>query len=593
MGNPYAAPLADMAFAMEEIAGLGAIAACAGFAEWDSETARRLLANGGRFYADVWAPSNRPADLSGARLEGGKVALHEPFHEIYRQTMAGGWNVLPRSPADGGEPVPWLIHAAFLELAASGNGSFALLTGLIAGASELLRAHASPEQLSRYVARLESGEWAGAMDLSEPGAGSDLGALTTRAVPQADGSYRLFGTKRYISWGDHDLTPNIVHLVLARTPDAPPGTAGISCFIVPKFLVDEQGQIGARNDIRAFAVEQNMGFRASPTCVMTLGDNDGAVGYLVGAENAGMRIMFTMLNSNRLATALGALGISERARQAALAAAKLRVQGTPPGAPKGSAIIAHADVRRMLMTQRALTEAMRALCYFTAAQFDLANHAADAEVRAGHQRLANLLTPVAKAWCTDMGNEVTSLAIQVLGGAGFVEESGVAQHYRDIRIMSIFEGTNGIQAQDLVGRKLGQAGGETVATLLAEMEALAASLADDGALAPVGAAVRAAVATLRKATAWMRAAGDGLPPQAAAGATAYLRLFGGVLAAFLLARSAKAAKAAEATHGADFAAAKAATARFYCDQLLPYALAAAGPAMAGPEAHFAIAEAML
>ncbi|MBS0255623.1 MAG: acyl-CoA dehydrogenase [Proteobacteria bacterium] len=593
MSNAYKAPLADIGFVIDELAGLGAIAACPGFAAWDSATAQALLASGARFYEDVWAPSNRPADVSGARLVGGTVETHPALDDIYRQTMAGGWNVLPRAPGLGGEAVPWLIHAVFLELAASGNGSFALLTGLIAGASELLRAHASPDQLERYVSKLESGEWAGAMDLSEPGAGSDLGALTTRALPQPDGTYRLFGTKRYISWGDHEITRNIVHLVLARTPDAPPGTAGISCFIVPKYLVDDLGRIGARNDIRAFAVEQNMGFRASPTCVMTLGDEGGAMGYLVGAENAGMRIMFTMLNSNRLATALGALGISERARQAALAAAKMRVQGVPPGAPAGSAIVAHADVRRMLMTQRALCEAMRAICYCTAAAFDLAAHAADEATRVRHQQRANLLTPVAKAWCTDMGIEVTSLAIQLLGGAGFVEDSGVAQHFRDIRIMSIFEGTNGIQAQDLVGRKLGQAGGETVAALLAEIAALAASLNDDAALAPLGTALAGAVAKLREATAWMLAEGNGRSPAALAGASAYMRLFGGVLAGFMLARSAQAAKAEQATHGADFAAGKVATARFYCEQLLPYALAASGPAMAGPEAHFGIAEGAL
>jgi alkylation response protein AidB-like acyl-CoA dehydrogenase len=599
MTHPYTAPLADMTFVLNEVADLPAIARAEGFHSWDAETAGRLLDGGARFYQDVWAPTNRPADLSGAHLRDGRVIVHPDFHEVYRRTMAGGWNVLPRVPAGGEDGVPWLVHAAFLELSASGNGSFALLTGLIAGATELLLAHADESQKATYVRPLASGEWAGAMDLSEPDAGSDLGALTTRAIPQPDGSYRLHGTKRFISWGDHDLTPNLVHLVLARTPDAPAGTAGISCFIVPKFLVTADGQIGARNDVRCISVEQNLGFRASPTCVMAFGDGDGAVGFRVGQEHGGMRIMFTMLNSNRLATALGALGISERARQAALAWARTRVQGQPLGASAGSAIIGHADVRRMVMTMRCLTEAMRAICYTTAAAFDRAAYAADASERKEYGQLANLLTPVAKSWCTDMGNEVTSLAIQVLGGSGFVEESGVAQHYRDIRIMSIFEGTNGIQAQDLVGRKLAQAGGATVDALMAQMQALAGQLTRDGGeTAALGQTLAQAVATLREATSWMRAQGSGLGPDAAAGATAYQRLFGGVLAAYLLAKAARAAARLRAEgsagrYSAGFLDAKVAIARFYCEQILPYALAALGPATAGAASHFAVAAEML
>jgi len=594
MSSPYLAPVPEMNFVLDEIADLGAIARAEGFGSWDARTVARLLEGGARFYEDVWAPTNRPADVAGAHLRDGRVQVHDAFPDVYRRTMAGGWNVLPRAPAAGEDGVPWLVHAAFLELSASGNGSFALLTGLIAGATELLRAHASDEQKAVYVSRLESGEWAGAMDLSEPSAGSDLGALTTRAIAQPDGTYRLHGVKRFISWGDHELTPNLVHLVLARTPDAPAGTAGISCFIVPKHLVDADGRIGARNDVRCVSVEQNLGFRASPTCVMAFGDAGGAVGHRVGREHGGMRIMFTMLNSNRLATALGALGIAERARQSALAWARERVQGQPPGSPAGTPIVGHADVRRMLMTMRCLTEAMRAICYFTASAFDRGAFASDPAERAHWQQLANLLTPVAKSWCTDMGNEVTSLAIQVFGGSGFVEDSGVAQHYRDIRIMSIFEGTNGIQAQDLVGRKLAQAGGATVDALIARMHALARVLAGAGdEPARVGRALAHGVDVLRQGTDWMRALGDGLPPDAAAGATAYQRLFGGVLAGYLLAQAAHAAarlrrEAPAGRYPASFLDAKVATARFYCDQLLPYALAALGPATAGAGAHFAI-----
>jgi alkylation response protein AidB-like acyl-CoA dehydrogenase len=595
----YVAPLLDMRFALEEVAGLDDIAAMEGFRAWDPQTAAGLLQDGARFFEDVWAPTNRPADVAGARLEAGRVIVHDSFQEVYRRTMDGGWNVLPRPPAAGRDGTPWLIHAPFIELGASGNGSLSMLTGLIAGAVELLETHASDSQQALYVPRLISGEWAGAMDLSEPGAGSDLGSLRTRAILQPDGTYRLYGSKRYISWGDHELTPNVVHLVLARTPDAPPGSAGISCFVVPKFLVAADGSLGARNHIRCLKVEQNMGFRASPTCIMALGDDGGAVGQLVGRESAGMRIMFTMMNSNRLATALGALGISERAFQAARTYARQRIQGRPQGATTDRPIIEHADVRRMLMTMRSLTEAMRAMCYYTAAAFDRAAYAPDAEVRARYRRLADLLTPIAKSWCTDMGNEVTSLAIQVLGGAGFVEESGVAQHYRDVRIMSIFEGTNGIQAQDLVGRKLWQDGGRAVDEMLAGMNRIAGALAAaDEEQRQLGCALTGAVEALHKATEWMRSQGGGLPLEAAAGATAYQRLFGGVLAAHLLLHGAAVARRLQAGNRASayppaFLDSKVATAGFYCEQLLPFTIAAGAPAMAGASSMFRIAAAEL
>lgn len=382
--------------------------------------------------------------------------------------------------------------------------------------------------------------------------------------------------------------------MLARTDDAPPGSAGISRFVVPKFQVAADGGLGARNDIRCLKVEQNMGFRASPTCIMSLGDDGGAVGQLVGRKNAGMRIMFTMMNSNRLATALGALGISERALQAARKYARQRVQGRPQGATTDRPIIEHADVRRMLMTMRSLTEAMRAMCYYTAAAFDRATYAPDAEVRARYRRLADLLTPIAKSWCTDMGNEVTSLAIQVLGGAGFVEESGVAQHYRDVRIMSIFEGTNGIQAQDLVGRKLWQDGGRAVDELLDGITRLAGELAaEDETQRQQGHALAGAGDALRKSTEWMRSQGGGLPLDAAAGASAFQRLFGGTLAAHLLLLGAAAARRLQAGDPAlpyppAFLEAKVATAGFYCEQLLPFTIAAAAPAMAGAASTFRI-----
>ena len=591
----YAAPLPDMRFVLEHVAGLDAVASLPGYGSSRMETVGPLLESGARFYERVWAPTNRPADLAGSTLRDGHVVVLDALHDAYRQTVAGGWTVLPREPQPGEDGVPWLLHAAIIEMAASSNGSFSMLTGLISGAIELLQAYASDDLKALYVPKLFSGEWAGAMDLSEPGAGSNLGALVTRAVPQPDGTYRLHGVKRFISWGEHDLAENIVHLVLARTPGAPAGTAGISCFLVSKFLVGSGGSLGERNDIRCVSVEQNLGFRASPTCVMALGDEGGAVAHLIGAEHGGMRIMFTLMNSNRLATAIGALGISVRAYQAARAYARERVQGVPHDRPEGTPIVEHADVRRMLMTMRSLVEAMRSLCYLTAAALDHGAHAPDPAVRAEWRQLANLLTPIAKAWCSDMGIEVTSLAIQIFGGAGWVEESGVAQLYRDVRVLSIFEGTNGIQAQDLVGRKIGQADGRLVDGLLARMRALAAELdAAGGSCAVIARGLVRGVDALRKGTDWMRAQGAGLPLPAASGATAYQRLFGGVLGAYLLGTGALAAHRARAAGDTRaftpaFLDAKIATARFYVEHVLPLAVAALAPATAGADAIYGIA----
>ncbi|MDT8991494.1 acyl-CoA dehydrogenase [Curvibacter sp. APW13] len=596
--NDYIAPLDHLRFALEHVADFSRLTQVPGFEVWNADTTRRWLASAGRFFADVWAPTNQPADRAGAFLEQGRVVVYPPFADVYRQTMEGGWNVLPRHPSPQEPGIPWMVHAVGIELMASSNGSFSMLTGLIAGAIELLELHASPEQQAQYVPKLRSGEWAGAMDLSEPEAGSDLGALRTKAVLQADGSYRLFGSKRFISWADHDLTPNIVHLVLARTPNAPAGTAGISCFIVPKFLPDAQGSPGVRNDIHCAKVERNMGFRASPTCMMQLGDAGGAVGYLIGKEGDGMRIMFTMMNSNRLATALGAMGIAERAYQAACAYTRLRVQGVPPGAARGAPIVHHPDVRRMLMTMRCHIDGMRALCYFLAGCFDMASHAPSPSERQHYQALADLLTPVAKSWCTEVGSEVTSLAIQLHGGSGFVEDTGVAQHYRDIRIMSIFEGTNGIQAQDLVARKLARNDAEPVRQLLERLSAQAAAAQQSGdVLSASGRALAHATDCLRTATDWMLAQSQGTSRDAISGACAYQRLFGAVVVASLLLRGAQ--SAGELLNGSDsdkpgynprFLQARTASAGFFAEQVLPLFVAWASPAMAGCDTLFSTPE---
>lgn len=594
----YTAPLEKLRFTLDHIADFPRQLQHTGFEEWNAETAGQWLESAGRFFAEVWAPTNYPADRLGAHLEQGQVIVHPSFPEVYRRTMDGGWNVLPRNPSPGEPGVPWMIHAAGIELMSSANGSLSMLTGLIAGAVELLERHARPAQQALYVPKLRSGEWAGAMDLSEPEAGSDLGSLRTKAILQADGSYRLFGTKRYISWADHELTPNIVHLVLARTPDAPAGTSGISCFIVPKYVPDANGRPGVRNDIHCAKVEQNMGFRASPTCIVHLGDADGAVGYLIGNEGDGMRIMFTMMNSNRLATALGAMGIAERAYQAARAYCRLRVQGVPAGMAPGSPIVHHPDVRRMLMTMSSHIDGMRALCYYLAGCFDMAAHAPDAMERQQYQALADLLTPVTKSWCTEAGSEVTSLAIQLHGGSGFVEETGVAQHYRDIRIMSIFEGTNGIQAQDLVARKLARDGARPVHALLGRLRTLAQSSAQgDEAARTVGASLSRAIDLLAEATDWMLRHNRGTDRDAFAGASAYQRLFGGVVVASLLVQGAQSARTllqqagtATGPYSPAFLQARISSAAFFTEQLLALYTAWSGPAMAGCSSLFATPE---
>jgi alkylation response protein AidB-like acyl-CoA dehydrogenase len=437
----------------------------------------------------------------------------------------------------------------------------------------------------RYLPKMITGEWTGTMNLTEPDAGSDVGALRTRAEPVGDGTYRVTGTKIFISFGEHDLAENIIHLVLARTPGAPPGTKGISCFVVPKVLAD-----GSRNAVTCASIEHKMGIRASPTCVL---EYDGAIGELIGDEHAGMRYMFTMMNNARLSVGVEGLSLAERAYQQAVAFAKERRQGRAPGAPAGtsSPIVEHPDVRRMLLTMRSLTEAMRALAYVNAEAIDLARHHPDAEVRERAQERADLLTPVTKGWSTDMGVEVTSLAIQVHGGMGYVEETGVAQHFRDARIAPIYEGTNGIQAMDLVGRKLPIRLGGAVADLLGEMAGLDADLTTPD-LAPLRDPLADAVGALREATDWLLAHGLEDPVDALAGATPYLRLFGIVTGGWLLARSAVAACELATAGDGDpaFLADKVTTARFYVTQLLPAARALVPAVTAGAGDLFAIAE---
>jgi 3-(methylthio)propanoyl-CoA dehydrogenase len=575
----YNAPLRDVRFALEHLADLPGVLALPGYEQVDVDAVVSVLEENARFMEDIVAPLNRVGDLQGSvRNDDGTVTTPEGFVDAYKAYVDAGWGGVALPEEYGGGGFPWLVGVAMQEILTSANMAFSMCPLLNQGAIDMLLHHASEEHKETYLPKMVTGEWTGTMNLTEPQAGSDVGALTTKAVPQDDGTYRITGTKIFISFGEHDMAENIIHLVLARTPSAPPGTKGISCFIVPKYLLDDDGTPGARNDVTCVSIEHKMGIKASPTCVLSYGEQgEGAVGYLIGEENAGMRYMFTMMNNARLSVGLEGLALSERAFQMAVAYAQERKQGRAPGAPAGeqSSIIDHPDVRRMLLTMQASIEALRGIIYLNAAAIDRAAHGKDEDRQAGAE-LADLLTPVSKGWGTDLGVDLTSLAIQVFGGMGYIEETGVAQHFRDARIAPIYEGTNGIQAMDLVGRKLPMRAGGAVGDYLARIEGLDAELAAAGEdLASIRTALSEGVSALRTATDWLLANGMANPLDALAGATPYLRLFSVVTGGWTMARQALAATAALADASpADkaFYEGKVLTARFFCEQLMPQAV---------------------
>jgi 3-(methylthio)propanoyl-CoA dehydrogenase len=589
--SDYSAPLDDMRFVLENIVDLAGLAALPGYEHADPEMVFGVLEESGRFFAQEFGPLNRVGDTQHSRRNGdGSVTTPEGFARAYKQYVDAGWAGVPFPAEYGGGGFPWLVAIAMQEMMTAANMAFSLCPLLTQGAIDMLLHYGSEEQRETYLPKMVTGEWTGTMNLTEPQAGSDVGALTTKAVPAADGSWRITGQKIFITYGEHDLADNIVHLVLARVPDAPPGTKGISCFIVPKVLVNDDGSVGERNEVECVSLEQKMGINASPTCVMAY---DGAVGYLIGEPNEGMRYMFKMMNNARLSVGVEGLSLGERAYQQAVAYAAERRQGRAPGSPAGgpSPIIDHPDVRRMLLTMRASIEALRCLAYLTAESLDLAKGHPDEAVRAQRQELADLLTPITKAWGTDLGVELTSLAVQVHGGMGYIEETGVAQHYRDARIAPIYEGTNGIQAMDLVGRKLPMRAGGAMSDFLAGIAAAADELAvapdeqpDGDDLATIGKRLADAHATLKQTTDWLMANGLADPNNALAGATPYLRMCGIVTGGWLLARSALAASRALADGNGDegFLRQKIVTARFYAEQLLPQAAGLAPSVQAGP-----------
>jgi acyl-CoA dehydrogenase len=537
----YSAPVDDIFVALKSAAGLESRMAN-GNTGIDADTIRAVLEEAGSFAADVLAPLNWSGDRAGSKLVGGSVVTPPGFKDAYQKFSAAGWSALPCPEEYGGQALPEIVSAAVCEIWNSANMAFGMCPLLTQGAIHALNSGGSDELKQTYLPKMISGQWTGTMNLTEPHAGSDLSELKTRADRQGDGTYLITGTKIYISFGEHDMAENIIHLVLARLPDAPPGTRGISLFLVPKVLLNSDGTLGARNDVICAGVEHKLGITASPTCVMKFGENGGATGYLVGDENRGLATMFVMMNQARLAVGMQGVAIAERATQRAIAFAKERTQGRALGASSKamSPIIAHPDVRRMLLTMKASTQAARMICLATAAELDTAHQSADPQRAAVARSLAALLTPVAKAFATDTAVEVASLGIQVHGGMGYVEETGAAQHLRDARILPIYEGTNGIQAIDLVMRKLPLEGGKVVADYLTQVaesvRALEASKTP--LLGSAAATLKQSLAALQRATEFMLASVRDDPNTALAGATPYLRIFALVAGASYLARGA-------------------------------------------------------
>ena len=570
----YRAPVKDMLFCMKELAGLESIALMPGFEDAGLETAQAVLEECARFNEEVLAPLNWEGDKYPSSWHDGNVTTTPGFKQAFRQFGEGGWQGLQHPVEHGGQGLPKTIGAACIEMLNSANMSFALCPLLTDGAVEALLTAGTPEQQALYLPKMISGEWTGTMNLTEPQAGSDLGLVRTRAEPQTDGSFRIHGTKIYITYGEHDMAANILHLVLARVVGAPPGVKGISLFIVPKFIVAADGALGARNDVHCVSIEHKLGIKASPTAVLQFGDHGGAVGHLVGQQNRGLETMFIMMNAARYAVGLQGVAVAERALQKAVSYARDRVQSRPVDGslPDSAAIIHHPDVRRMLMTMRASTEGCRALASVAAAAYDLAHHHADAQVRQSNQAFYEFMVPLVKGYSTEMSIEVASLGLQVHGGMGFIEETGAAQYYRDARILTIYEGTTAIQANDLVGRKTARDGGATARAIAAQIAVTEEALAADGTAAAT--AMRNRLSAARGAfldvVDFVVEHNRANPNAVYAGSVPYLMLAGNLMAGWQMARALQVAERqlASGEGDADFLQAKVATARFYAEHIL-------------------------
>ncbi len=594
----YNAPIRDMQFVMRELAGLDAVAALPGCEDASPDVVDAILEEAGKFAGGVLAPLNWTGDQEGARWDNGVVHTATGWKEAYKQFAEAGWTALACEPEFGGQGLPKLVSTAVMEMWKSANMAFSLCPMLTNGAIESIKLRGTDEQKAAYLPKMVSGEWTGTMNLTEPQAGSDLAAVRTRAVPQGDGTYKIFGQKIFITYGEHDMTDNIIHLVLARLPDAPEGVKGISLFVVPKFLLNADGTPGERNDVHCVSIEHKLGIHASPTAVLAFGDKGGAIGTLVGEANRGLEYMFIMMNEARFAVGMEGLALSERAYQQALAYAKDRVQGTEAGVRGGPkvSIIHHADVRRMLMSMKSQIEAQRALAYVVGAATDMAHYHPDEAVRAQNQAFTDLMIPVVKGWLTESSIELTSTGVQVHGGMGFIEETGAAQHFRDARITSIYEGTTAIQANDLIGRKIARESGQTVKAVIAEMRKVEASLAEASGeeFAAMRKSLSAGVTALEEAVAYIVATYGQDIKAASVGSVPFLNLLGIVAGGWQMGRAAlvSARRLAEGGGDAGFYQAKITTARFYADHVLSQAPGLAYSVVNGAAAALALPEEM-
>ena len=590
----YKAPLKDMLFNIEHLANIDEIAKIPGFEDAGLETAQAVLEEAAKFNEGVLSPLNWDGDKNPSSWKDGVVTTTAGFKDAFKQFTQGGWQGLQHPAEFGGQGLPKTIGAACIEMVNSANMSFALCPLLSDGAIEALLTAGSDDLKATYLEKLVSGEWTGTMNLTEPQAGSDLAMVRSRAEPQPDGSYKVFGTKIFITYGEHDMADNIVHLVLARVVGAPEGVKGISLFVVPKFMVNPDGSLGARNDVHCVSIEHKMGIKASPTAVLQYGDHGGAVGYIVGQENRGLEYMFIMMNAARYAVGVQGIAIAERAYQKAASFARDRVQSRPvDGSMNTSApIIHHPDVRRMLMTMRAYTEGCRAMASTAAAAYDAAHHHPDADVRKQNAAFYEFMVPLVKGYSTEMSLEVTSLGVQVHGGMGFIEETGAAQYYRDAKILTIYEGTTAIQANDLVGRKTARDGGKTALALAAQIETTEADLLQSGTADALAVAKRLKAARLAYVDVVNFIAGNtkASPNAVFAGSVPYLMLAGNVMAGWQLARSLLVAQAQiKAGHELAFMQAKVITARFYADHLLSKAPGVRDSIVEGAESVTAMA----
>jgi len=574
--SAYHAPIKDMQFVLRELAGIEQVGKLPGLEEATPDTIDAILDEAAKFAAGVLAPINASGDAEGARWKDGSVTMPAGFGQAYARFVENGWNGIGCEVEHGGQGMPKVVVAAVQEMWKASNMAFSLCPLLTTGAIEAITLSGTPELKAKYLPNMIEGTWTGTMNLTEPQAGSDLAMVRARAVPQGDGTYKVFGQKIFITYGDHDMAKNIIHLVLARTPDAPEGVKGISLFVVPKFMVHDDGSLGERNDAHCVSIEHKLGIHASPTCVMAYGDHGGAVGYLVGKENEGLKYMFIMMNAARFAVGLEGVAIAERAYQQAVAYARDRVQGRDLADGSGPVpIIRHPDIRRMLMLMRSQTEAMRALAYVVAAAHDAAQRHPDAEERKRNMAFVDLMIPVVKGWSTETGIEVASLGIQVHGGMGFIEETGAAQHLRDARITTIYEGTTGIQANDLIGRKIAREGGATITSVIGVMRQVEGELAKQAGadFAAIHAGFSRGVQALSEAAAYVVTHFSQDVKGVHVGAVPFLRLFGIVAGGWQLSRAALIAQAKLAAGGGDeaFLKGKVATARFFADHLLAQA----------------------